>query len=717
MSERGGLEAQRERLFRKFPSAKYLDDALRSRSNPTPLFYMSPAADNDLRSCWWALGRLGGELEKQFGIQSEVLMLFTPYEDLQRRTFIALTERLRDEVSAQQRQAVEQVRFLPDPTVALLWAPDPQASEKIEHWNVENAGSLVALLPQQHFAPPEYRHKLSQRLFSVLAARDLYSGRNPVTGNDFFGRSEILSDLRLLLARGQSVGLFGLRRSGKTSVLREFKRRFSNQQFIVVSSDLEAIGSLDDAATQLASDLTNALRELRSQDDSIWIGSEHEQQVGSLAEFSSRLIRVAQKNERYRLILALDEIESLTQFLSEDPTSVRNFLGALRRPAQAADNLALLLTGVTTRYFDYSMLSNDHGVENPLFGFVEERYLAPFRPEETFNLVKRLGKSMMLSWSDDALALLHSSAGGFPFLVRDLASKTRASVLEAHGAVVGTEPINVSLASVESTLPGWTEAAGRLWSEIVRTLERHHPVMAEMTRCGSDEDLSEWLSLGDESYTSASALQALGLLDRTAEGWQRSDELISLQRLSRPAERSLDDIRDERSRRIARSSGLSQLLGQAEGATLEFKQSYRFNTRTRQIDTAIEHAAIRTIAAFLNSDGGHLLIGVTDDGNIAGLKDDLRAFSDSQDRMELHLRNTIRSRFGEAPSGDISVEFVPADEGTVCVISVPAGLAPTFCRDEAKADSFYIRDGNQTITLGPRETTPYINRRFSGSGT
>ena len=55
----------------------------------------------------------------------------------------------------------------------------------------------------------------------------------------------------------------------------------------------------------------------------------------------------------------------------------------------------------------------------------------------------------------------------------------------------------------------------------------------------------------------------------------------------------------------------------------------------------MEKAVLKTIVAFLNSDGGNLLIGVADDGAIIGA--DVASF-DNKDKMGLHLSNLIASQ-------------------------------------------------------------------------
>ena len=66
-----------------------------------------------------------------------------------------------------------------------------------------------------------------------------------------------------------------------------------------------------------------------------------------------------------------------------------------------------------------------------------------------------------------------------------------------------------------------------------------------------------------------------------------------------------------------------ELIRLGESKTVEFKSTLRWNLREGKKDpTVVTHAVLKTIAAFLNTEGGDLLIGVADDGSIVGTEPD-----------------------------------------------------------------------------------------------
>jgi hypothetical protein len=705
-----GLAAHKNAFFSKFPSGRKLAGALRSERNREPLFFFQESNDPDLRGAWLVLGRLGPELEAMLSIRGEVLILFTVFPDFQRRSYNALIGRARQELVNHQKAMFGNVRFSPDPAVTLLYSPDASARTNVAAWNAEGSRSLVAVLPELAGTESVSREEVANAVVEVLASRDLYRGRNPVTGNDFFGRSELIQQLTAELRAGRSIGLFGLRRSGKTSVLRELRRRSEPTGVVTVLSDLEGIDDLASVVPQLADDLINALRRQKEQARDIWIGPETEQRPAGFPELSSRMVRVAEKNREFDFVIALDEIENLRRIATTSPESVRTFLGALRRASQTTDNLSLVFTGVTTEFFDQSLLPGN--LDNPLFGFVEPHYLRPFTRDETGSLVHDLGSLMMLEWEDDALDAVHRLAGGFPFLVRDLASRVREVALTGELPPVRNGAfVVIQVEHVRAAHERWKESATDLWQEIVRTLESYHPIMAELLRCTSDDDLREWVNTGSEAEVAASNLLRLGLLGRADDGgYRREGVLIALQALRGNGTDILERLK---SRRLD-VERLAALRAQTEGQQLEFKSTSRYNLYTKKRDEVIESAVVKTVAAFLNSQGGTLLIGVDDSGDICGISEDVLLCRKSMDQYERWLCGDLLSRrLGSAVVADHvtfnSVHVEGRDVVEVVVLPSPSVIWDTAADGR---EALYVRNGNETRELLGRQIAEFLQKRL-----
>ncbi|MEV4639506.1 ATP-binding protein [Actinoplanes sp. NPDC049548] len=700
------LDRFRQAFFGRFPEAAKLDKALRTSSNRTPLFFFHESKDPDLKKCWLVLGRLGQEMEASFSINGEVLLLFSPYDDFQRRTFNKLVTEARQEVEAAQRAIYGTVRFTPDSHVALISSKDSALDKHIKAWNAERSASLVASIPalDSESEIDTIVPLLRKSIASVLASRNLYGGKDPVSGGDFFGRIDTIQAVSADLRSGRSVGLFGLRRSGKTSLLRELQYREESAGLALVLTDLESVDSIDEIPKQMSRDLVDALRIFRNSRPDTWIGPEGDHEVSTFGTLSARLTRVAKRNPDLHFVAAIDEIENLRRLARESPDKVRLFLGALRRAAQSTDNMSLFFTGLTTEFFDHSMISND--VDNPLFGFVDSHFLPPFTSSESAELVRDLGNLMMLDWSLDALALVHRFTGGFPYFVRDLSSAVRKLVLDERPPDAGfAERIPICEDHVERAFSLWTDEAGKKWSEILRSLASYHPVMNEMLRAKTEHQMNEWRSIGVEGDAAASALTRLGFVyadDEKRLHW--SDSLVALNSLGAKEDVTLAEVQAKIS--------LRELLSRPESAHLEFKSTSRWNIRSGKKDNAIEDAVLKTVAAFLNTEGGTLAIGVEDDGTVRGIAEDLQLCRNSVDQYERWLMgNLLSDRIGaDIVSRCVRFRTANLDDCLIVVLDVARSDAIVWV-SVGDDDLLYVRNGNETRRLTGKSVVEFAKSR------
>jgi CheY-like chemotaxis protein len=179
-----------------------------------------------------------------------------------------------------------------------------------------------------------------------------------------------------------------------------------------------------------------------------------------------------------------------------------------------------------------------------------------------------------------------------------------------------------------------------------------------------------------------------------------------------------DRVRDA----LVRSSATVESIGQrptaalvagAETRTVEFKESARWNTRAGLHDRSIEQGVVKTIAGFLNSAGGTLVIGVTDSREVVGLSPDFALFGkeDPGDAFVNWLTTLLAQSFGEADAALTRIRLEEITNGAiVCRVDVPANSHPAFVATED--DSFFVRFDNTTLRLNPRQTMDYVQKRW-----
>ncbi len=152
---------------------------------------------------------------------------------------------------------------------------------------------------------------------------------------------------------------------------------------------------------------------------------------------------------------------------------------------------------------------------------------------------------------------------------------------------------------------------------------------------------------------------------------------------------------------------LKQLILEGESESLEFKSTLRHNLHSNKNDKSIENAVLKTIAGFLNSQGGHLLVGVNDDGVILGMEKD--SFLNS-DRVLLHLNNLICAHLGPQVAPLLRSNVTEVDDLNVLSVQCLTSPSPVFVRRDG-TETFYVRMGPASRQLSPSEVLAHVQSR------
>ena len=154
-----------------------------------------------------------------------------------------------------------------------------------------------------------------------------------------------------------------------------------------------------------------------------------------------------------------------------------------------------------------------------------------------------------------------------------------------------------------------------------------------------------------------------------------------------------------------------------ESETQEYKETWQFdvhqsNSEGKDIkNPKLQLASIKTVAAFLNSNGGNLFIGVSDDNSIEGLDRDLRFFSGSLDKLQLSISEILANSIGAAKKPYYSLQIIEIDGKEVCHIKVQSCRSSKTWVNFGGSQYFYIRDGNGTKSLSGEDADSYWDER------
>lgn len=159
---------------------------------------------------------------------------------------------------------------------------------------------------------------------------------------------------------------------------------------------------------------------------------------------------------------------------------------------------------------------------------------------------------------------------------------------------------------------------------------------------------------------------------------------------------------------VERPKSLEDMVAQGEGYYSEFKSTLRVNLHTGQKDSKMEHAVLKTICGFLNSEGGTLIIGVADDGKALGLGHDQFP---NEDKMDLHLGNLVKAKMGSETMLHVKPRFEDYKGQRAYLVECKPSGKPVYLKNGAD-EEFFIRAGGSSAKLTPSQMIDYIKQRF-----
>lgn len=147
-----------------------------------------------------------------------------------------------------------------------------------------------------------------------------------------------------------------------------------------------------------------------------------------------------------------------------------------------------------------------------------------------------------------------------------------------------------------------------------------------------------------------------------------------------------------------------------ESDVLEFKETLSLDIKKQTKEKYIEHSSLKTISGFLNSKGGVLLIGVSDDGEYPGVLVEVEKFhKDNFDKFLLHFKSLIKRSIGEEFYPYIEYRLVDVNESKVLYVNCKKSEKP--CYLDGK--DFYVRTNPATDKLEGPKLVDYIQNHFS----
>jgi hypothetical protein len=251
---------------------------------------------------------------------------------------------------------------------------------------------------------------------------DPYDVHDPVAGAfSFFGRDALVATILRRLTAGRPVGIFGLRKLGKSWLLQVLR---DQSPFPVAAVNLQTMsltGSLADLYERI---LRYWERETRLKYKLEWTSPiTFDDPTGGFVNAVLNLLTQLERTQgEARLGLFLDESELIVPYPDGGGPDLARYLTLFRALRGLIDEDGRLSLMVASLNPTINRINAWDGQQNPSFSLFQELYLPPLTNEDCIQMIRNIGLQIGLVYSEESLAAISALSGGHPFLARQLCS-------------------------------------------------------------------------------------------------------------------------------------------------------------------------------------------------------------------------------------------------------------------------------------------------------
>jgi hypothetical protein len=438
-----------------------------------------------------------------FGARDEIITILSPFENFEPRTLDAI-EKIQEQHPG----------FRLDKICAFLISKDKGLLAKLDRTiRTQKESRLITPFTYEELGSQQPAHFFRQRIKQYYFERNLFDFDSPLRKDlYFFGRDDICQSIIDKHSSGQNASLFGLRRSGKTSILLSVCRRITAQG---------GFASLIDCQILYQMSWNNALFHVASRiNDEHKVGIHLDKSAYTEANAPLRFMKDVDRlhNKLQKTILiALDEIEQITFGVSfseewRNGSHYVRFWHVLRSLFQKQHNpITLLISGTNPKCLETPFIM---GGDNPLYLQIKAEYIPGFTVSQTRQMIETLSSYMGITLDEDIYTYLTREFGGHPFLMRQACSYIKTALDQQP------DKRHIDRILYEKSIKSFHENAGHTFCEmVIGILAEHYKDEYTMLTLLARGDIADFLEFAqiDPAYTEH--LLGYGVLSKSLNGY------------------------------------------------------------------------------------------------------------------------------------------------------------------------------------------------------
>jgi hypothetical protein len=444
------------------------------------------------------------DYQEMFNLEKEVIVLFSPYETFESRSITVF-----DEVY----KRYPDIRL--ENVCCILVSKDNNIKERVQQLVLGDPESRVIIpFSYKEFQESTNTYFLKNRFRSFFFERDLFSFSSPITKDLFFyGRTNLIQKITNRHKTNENSGLFGLRKTGKTSVINGIARalKFDNTPSVIIDCQDTSFNQ-----RRWNEGLYYLIKEIKRQNEIKCKTAEEIKYTLANANsiFEKDLKRIFIKTNKQPILIIFDEIENISPNTSPNPnwkdgidfvlfwqslrSSFQKFIREEENPI-----FTFLIVGTNPKAIETTRINN---TDNPIFNKIPFEYIQGFNVNQTTEMISNLGGYMGLEFEDTVFAKLKDDFGGHPFLMRHVCSI-------ANEFAIKNRPAKIDKIQYENAKKIFIERYNHYFEMILDVLVSFYPEEYDMLTYLANEDMDVFNELSNLSPELTAHLKGYNLID------------------------------------------------------------------------------------------------------------------------------------------------------------------------------------------------------------
>lgn len=355
-------------------------------------------------------------------------------------------------------------------------------------------------------------HFLRNKFRRCFYSRDLFGYTDPLK-NDFyfFGRHDLVLEAIDKHKSHQNFGLFGLRKTGKTSIIYDIIRKIDKEESIGIYIDCESTSLTHRRWNHALFYVINVIEE--AVDYKISGISEDGFSESRAGELFEKYIKEISASIGRNILLLFDEIENIT-FNKSGVLHWRNeldfvfFWQSIRSAfQQTRDVFSYCILGTNPSCIEMPTITTQtiSNVDNPIFSSFQYKYIDGFNLDQTRDMVRTLGRFMGIKFGDTIYSKLLEEYGGHPFLIRCVCSEIAKENSD--------RPVTIDRYKYELARDKFNSSDTKYFGMLLEVLKQYYPLEYDMLKLLSKNDIETFLYFAQEDNSLTNHLIGYGIIN------------------------------------------------------------------------------------------------------------------------------------------------------------------------------------------------------------